>query len=198
LYDIRDKNKAKIERFIKPLREHQPLESVDFLQPPCGASPWPDNPLEFAHEMVIQTIRHKLAGGLRSQPPCAYHGCTFQPDSDFSSQTRADVLATGLGAFELTVASTDLLKTVWLQLGAGNRRLKKCEAQDCGQYLDVTGFDRPGAHKMHRNCEERLRKQSLRKRQRRARELSAEGKDPAKIAKLLQADVQVVKGWISK
>lgn len=105
------------------------------------------------------------------------------------------------GTPDLKVRASDLITTVWLQLAelvCGQRKLKKCEALDCGQYLDVTDFKRPGAHRMHHACEERLRKRKLRERQAHARQLFAQGNSPRTIAQLLDTDVVIVKGWIAK
>lgn len=43
-----------------------------------------------------------------------------------------------------------------------SRDLKRCEAPDCGQYIDLSDSPRPGARRFHKACEERMRKRRQR------------------------------------
>ena len=146
-----------------------------FYQPKpgtCWRLAWPPNihsllskPLSLAERVITLTINAQLAPELRATGKCEFPRCGFAPDwPDFSSQTRA-ILRGGDGRLQLAMVSTDLLKTVWLQLAAyvaGQRKAKKCEAPDCGLLMDVTDSPRPGARRMHPKCEERLRKRRYR------------------------------------
>jgi hypothetical protein len=73
------------------------------------------------------------------------------------------------GPPELVVTSNNLGKVLWLQFAgavAGQRKVKRCEAPDCGRYMDVTESMRPGARRMHESCMERLKKQRYRDKKR--------------------------------
>jgi hypothetical protein len=161
---------------------------------------WPMDPLEFARAMVLRTINFGIAPELTAGETCKLSECGFVSHNDNYSYPSAVVLERN-GSLDLVVTGSDLKKTAWLQLAelvCGQRKIKKCEAPDCQLYMDVTGSKRPGARRMHRTCEERLRKQTLRDRQRRARELSAKGENVRNIAKSLKAEIDTVKGWIKK
>ncbi len=162
-FRLQERDTIWVKRFLAPL---QGTGSPWILQPPMRGDI--RKPLEFGRTMVLKTINFELAGGLYAGQRCLE--CDFTSEINCVSQTRAVVRSKNSGPLELAIVSTDLQKTVWLQFAAlvcGQRLMKKCEAKDCGQYMDVTDSARPGARRMHSRCEERIRKQNYRDRQKR-------------------------------
>lgn len=129
----------------------------------------PQNPLALAREIVVATINQKLSPEIRYQAECAKPGCSFRRRGHLGSSTRGRLRAADNGTVDLVILSNDLITTVWLQFAtgvSGRRRVKKCEAPDCGAYMDVTDSPRPGARRMHKHCEERLKKRRYRENKR--------------------------------
>jgi len=152
----------------RPLYDWRPGDTWIFAMHPTGYREYHADPIELARRVVILTTNQRLSATLRPRPDCRLPGCTFQGHvPDFTSHTRATLRANKKGV-NLVVTSTDLLTTVWLQFAAyiaGERKLKKCAAPDCPHpYMDVTDSPRPAAKRMHRRCEERLRKRRYRQR----------------------------------
>ena len=144
-----------INRFLEAVRK----PGANWLvQPPIFE--WPEDPILFARAVVRETVNYELSATAPPASSCAV--CALRSTPMLTSFTKAQVRKD----FSLAIVSSDLLKTVWLQLAeyiAGQRLLKKCEAQDCPRkYMDVTDSKRPGARRMHDTCEERLRKQNYR------------------------------------
>jgi hypothetical protein len=164
---VRADNSQWVRRYCRPLYDRKPSETWLLATTP-GTAQLLENPPALARQVVVNTVNTMLSASLRNFPACALPGCMAPTESpDFSRHTRATLRATRKGSYDLAVTSADLLTTVWLQFAAyiaGERLLKKCEAPDCGLYMDVTDSPRPGAKKMHSRCEERLRKRRYRER----------------------------------
>jgi hypothetical protein len=138
------------------------LEGADLSFPVVSI----DDPIEQALAIVKATINTGLAPAQWIPPSCARPGCHFEP-MPWVDATRAWLQTSKTGAPDLVIVSTNLIKTLWTQfacLVAGKRKLKRCEATDCrlGGYMDVTDSKRPGAHRMHSTCAERLKKRQNR------------------------------------
>lgn len=168
---LKDGRKADIQRvrtYCEPLYHWKPGSSWSLAYSPVFHSLL-DKPLLLAKRVVLHTINSQLVPVLTVEHKCWLPKCGFTPGPDISSQTSGMLRADG-GRIQLMIVSSDLLKSVWLQLAAyvaGQRKAKKCEAPDCGLLMDVTDSPRPGAKRMHQRCEERLRKQRYRENKRR-------------------------------
>jgi hypothetical protein len=127
-----------------------------------------ENPIEYAREIVIQTANVRLLPTNWNELPCLFPGCKDRGGAGMQTDdTRAALRRSKGGELFLVTESSSLLKTLWLQFAAsvtGQRKVKKCAAPDCGQYMDVTASKRPAARQMHPNCEERVKKQRYRRR----------------------------------
>lgn len=105
----------------------------------------------------------------------------------------------------LRIVPQNLLGAMWVQLARaidGGKTYARCEV--CGELWEVAPDSdySPEARGVHRSnkryCSNKCRSKALRVRQRRARELDAEGRLPAEIAKELGSDERTVDGWIKK
>jgi hypothetical protein len=121
-----------------------------------GVLVWPgeeykDDFFGFARAAVISTVNRELnTGDIYNRENDAVHTL---------------VGATKAGAV-LRMIPTNLRKALWLQFTSyivGDRTVKRCEAPDCPMPLmDVTNSKRPGARRMHEQCQERMRKRRWR------------------------------------
>ena len=168
-YRAREGDARWIRRFCDPLyRQGSFPEDSDaaWLDLPIT---FPQNPLTLAREIVVTTINRKLSPKIKYQAECVKPGCGFKRMGRLGSSTRGTLRQTNNGSVDLVIVSNDLITTVWLQFAtgvSGRRRVKKCEAPDCGAYMDVTDSPRPGARRMHKHCEERLKKRRYRENKR--------------------------------
>lgn len=105
----------------------------------------------------------------------------------------------------LRIVPQNLLGAMWLQFARaidGGKAYARCEV--CGDLWEVAPDSdySPEARGVHRSnkryCSDKCRSKALRVRQQRARELHAEGRPPAEIAKELGSDERTVDGWIRK
>jgi len=166
-YRVRERDTRWVRRFCDPLyRQDSEAEWPLAVPPTPSQNP---NPLALARAIVVQTINQKLSPEIRYQGTCAKAGCSFRRAGHLGSSTRGTLRAAKNGTVDLVILSNDLITTVWLQFAtgvSGRRRVKKCEAPDCGAYMDVTDSPRPGAKRMHKRCEERLKKRRYRENKR--------------------------------
>jgi hypothetical protein len=121
-----------------------------------------NDPLVAAKQILACTINIMMASHLRFEQNCGV--CeNIQPVSNYR-HTRAAVRFRGT-SLQLKLRSSDLLTTVWLRFAddvCGSPKLKRCEAPDCGLYMNVTDCARPGARRMHNSCRERWAKRRQR------------------------------------
>jgi hypothetical protein len=144
-----------IRQQIEAVRNRAPQPRLAY--PPAGLA----DPAAHARAIVIQTINRHLAWNLHAPVPCHLSRCKGE-SRPWEDATEAQ-LEGGRGGTppDLVVISTNLIKTLWMQLAsvvAERRKLKRCEASDCGKYMDVTHSQHPKARRMHKTCAERLRK----------------------------------------
>jgi hypothetical protein len=131
-----------------------------------------NSPQQVAKEIVVTTINAGLTPGFeQGNWDCLFPGCGARGPGarPFHDYTRAFLRASKLGLPDVVVVPTNLIKALWLQCAsmvAGQRRVTKCEAPDCGRYMDVTTSPHPGACRMHSWCAERWRKRRYREKQR--------------------------------
>ncbi len=88
-----------------------------------------------------------------------------------------------------------LIGALWLQLATaidGDRDYRRCEA--CKRWFEVSAKVRGDA----KFCKQSCRFRAYRQRQQRARELSAQGITAQEIARLIDSDLKIVKGWLKK
>ena len=127
-----------------------------------------DNVIELARDIVVCTINAALTPNIDRSARCVFPGCGVSEVQEGLDYTEA-VLRQRVSdrQLELVVTPTNLKKALWLQVAgmvAGQRVVKKCQAPDCGGYMDVTTSQHPGARRMHPWCAERLRKRRYRQR----------------------------------
>jgi hypothetical protein len=139
---------------------------LDSLPPEAGV----DSPIEQAKRIVIYTINKELGPVQHYRLRCALTGCKYDSRWAEVDSTRVELRGgRGQTVPQLVIISENLIKTLWMQLASlvtGNRKLKKCEAPDCRQYIDVTKSGHPKARRMHDSCAERWRKRRYRDRRR--------------------------------
>jgi hypothetical protein len=160
----RKKNHQWIRRFLEPVFSGQRRWS---LNRPVKC---PEDPIQCAEKVIITTVSMSLSPCDRWEPPCCFPGCGYTDGQVRTDSTYACLQSVEGGSPEFVVGSSNLSKTLWLQAAgavAGQRKVKKCEAPDCGRYMDVTSSSRPGGRRMHESCSERLKKQRYRKKKRR-------------------------------
>jgi hypothetical protein len=127
-----------------------------------------DDPIQYAKAIVIHTVNVELSPVIHHEPDCCFPLCSYKRALPTGGDdTRAYLRASKDRDPDLLIASSNLLRTLWLQFAAsiaGQRKVKKCEAPDCGLYMDVTTSKHPAARRMHSQCEERLKKRRYRQR----------------------------------
>ena len=126
--------------------------------------------IDRAREIAIATVNAGLTpgfeAGFNNARDCRFPGCGGGGTRQWHDYTRPFVRESVHGALDLVIVPRNLIKALWLQAAAmvtGQRIVKKCEAPDCGRYMDVTSSARPSARRMHPWCSERLRKREYRK-----------------------------------
>lgn len=98
--------------------------------------------------------------------------------------------------FDLRMKPISLIGAMWLQTAlsmTGTKAFRQCPV--CGRAIEIsrTGGARPDAV----YCSNACRTKNARQRQKEARQLHAEGREPAQIAKRLGADLATVRGWLA-
>jgi hypothetical protein len=163
-------DRRKASRRIQSLLKREKMGAFLQFPPPI------DDPIEYARTIALLTINYGLAPvEYHPQPPCGFPKCSSALGVDGADDTRAELQwrPGRTSAPQLAIVSTNLLKNLFVQLASfieGERKLIRCEAPDCGQYVDVTDSAHPNARRMHDRCEERLRKRRSRERQRASRQ----------------------------
>jgi hypothetical protein len=126
------------------------------------------DPFALARDIAILTINSALSCEFYPESNCTWPGCGARPHRSYHDFTQALLRYDGHSRPELVVIPSNLSKALWLQsagMVAAQRIVKKCEAPDCGRYMDVTMSQHPSACRMHSWCAERLRKRRYRARQ---------------------------------
>ena len=166
-YCAKARDRFGVRRILEPLQPNRKHEEPFLLHCP----PFPvSDPMRFAREIVVNTINWELAPAAHNDPACSAPGCTYRGYSGMWGDFTRAALMSNNDRLDLRIASNNLLKTLWLQFAAsvaGQRKVKQCEAPDCGRYMDVTNSKRPGARRMHPKCEERIKKRRHREKLRR-------------------------------
>jgi hypothetical protein len=137
--------------------------AVKLAEPPIRR-----NLVALARYAVVRQVNMRLAAGVTRHPSkaCNIDGCphqnfrpTVEPHATFTLAFSIDT--TGAVQIQPKVApSFALISSIWFQFAnivTGERRIRRCEAPDCGKWMDVTGCDRPGARRLHPECSRRWR-----------------------------------------
>lgn len=151
-----------VRRFLEPIGPNRKKGATWALALPTVHV---DDPLEKALRILINTINMQLSPAIRWDQACLLPDCNFSGFHPWTDSTYAYVRRLPGRQPVLVTASSNLIKAIWLQFAtavAGQKRVKKCAAPDCGRYMDVTSSPRPGACRMHPHCEERLKKKRYR------------------------------------
>ena len=167
-YGAASKNVAWVRRFLDPIGPNRKKGNPWLLDLPMVRN---DDPLELAQAIVISTLNIRLTPATGFDHACFVPGCGFPGGQKWTDSTYAYVRKSRGHQPELVLASSNLVKALWLQFAsavAGQRKVKKCEAPDCGRYMDVSISPRPGACRMHPRCEERLKKKRYRDRKKKS------------------------------
>lgn len=164
LYAAENQDKSVAQKLLSPLTSKikpsvaSPLRRPRFLT---------GNLIDDAYAVVVETINLGICPVYRFDRDCHIPGCGFKECEKWADTTYAQVRRTN-GRREIVLVQSSLITTLWLQLATfvvGQRKLKKCEAPDCDQYMDVTDSPRPASRRMHAHCEERIKKKRYRERQ---------------------------------
>jgi hypothetical protein len=101
----------------------------------------------------------------------------------------------GQKTLRLQLAPKNLMRALWLQFAqAINADKEYRQCAECGKWYEVSP---EVARTNRRYCSGACRSRALRGRKERARQMRAEGKSIKEIARELQSDTKVVKGWLN-
>jgi hypothetical protein len=98
-------------------------------------------------------------------------------------------------ALRVRVIPSSLLAAIWMQFATaveGGKEYRQCDT--CKTWFEVSAHARAGA----KFCRKACRFKAYRMRQAKARELYSLGVAVSEMAKLLNSDVETVKGWLGK